>query len=281
MRIAGRLLDRFEEHEILNSASAIAFQALFALVPLALFLLALVGFFELDRVWDDAAAEIEPRVSEAAFKVIDDTARQVIDDEKPFWLTAGAALAIWRLSATVRATIGALDRIYEVEEDRPLAQRLKLSIALSLATTAIGLAALAVLYLGPLVVPTDSLVPEVLSIVVRWSLALALGVAAVGILVHFAPATPPPTSWVSRGSLLCAAAWLLATVAFAFYVTELADYGSVFGSFATVFLLLTYLYLSATAFLAGAEIDARAGVAEPSPETRRARRAAGPVVPTG
>ena len=48
------LLDALDEHEILNSASAIAFQTLFALVPLGLFTLALVGFLELDRAWDDA-----------------------------------------------------------------------------------------------------------------------------------------------------------------------------------------------------------------------------------
>ncbi|HEX8086815.1 MAG TPA: YihY/virulence factor BrkB family protein [Solirubrobacteraceae bacterium] len=280
MRITGQLRkwnSWFDEHEILHSASAIAFQALFAIVPLALFVLALLGFTDLGRVWEDAAAEIQPKLSDDAFAVVDDTARRVLEDQQPFWLTIGAALAIWRLSAAMRATIGALDTIYEVDENRPLVQRLKLSIALSLATTALMLAALAVLYLGPLVVPTDSTVPEILSILVRWTIALALGLTAVGILVHFAPATPAPTSWVSRGSLLCAAAWLVATLAFAFYASELADYGSVFGSFATLFLLLTYLYLSATAFLVGAELDVRSGAQDP--KARRARRSAGPVVP--
>src|SRR5829696_9048930 len=104
---AGRLRDALDEYEILNSASAIAFQILFALVPLGLFTLALSGFLELDRAWEDAAAEIEPRVSHAAFSVIDDTAREVLDRQQPFWLTVGAALAIWRLSAAMRATMGA------------------------------------------------------------------------------------------------------------------------------------------------------------------------------
>ena len=270
--------DLLERHEILNSASAIAFQVLFAIVPLGLFLLALIGFVDLDRAWEDAAAEIQPKVSEAAFTVIDDTARKILGEQQPFWLTAGAALAIWRLSAATRATMGALDRIYETPDERPLVERLRLSIALSLATTVLALAALALIYLGPLVVPTDRAIPELLSILVRWAGALALGLAAVGLLVHFGPATPSRASWVSRGSLLCAGAWLVATLGFAFYVTELADYGSVFGSFATVFLLLTYLYLSATAFLVGAEIDCRARDAT-TPQTRRARRSAGPVEP--
>jgi len=275
--VGRRLHDLFERHEILNSASAIAFQTLFALVPLGLFLLALVGFVELDRVWDDAAAEIEPKVSSAAFEVIDDTARTVLDDQQPFWLTAGAVLAMWRLSAAMRATMGALDRIYDSDEDRSLGSRVKTSIGLSLATTTLALLALAVLYLGPLVVDVESTAGEVVSLLVRWVLALAVGVFAAGLLIHYAPAHPRPLGWVSRGTVVAAACWLITTVAFAAYVTELADYGSVFGSFATIFLLLTYLYLSATAFLLGVEIDVRARDRAPAKTTTGPARA-GPVV---
>jgi membrane protein len=274
--VGRRLYDLFERHEILNSASAIAFQTLFAIVPLGLFVLALLGFVELDRVWDDAAAEIEPKVSAAAFEVIDDTARNVLDDQQPFWLTAGAALAMWRLSAAMRATMGALDRIYESDEDRSLASRVKTSVGLSLATTALVLLGLAVLYLGPLAVETDGTLGDAFSLVGRWIIALAVGVFAAGVLIHYAPAHPQPLGWVSRGSVIAAACWLLATGAFAFYVTELADYGSVFGSFATIFLLLTYLYLSATAFLLGVELDVRARHREPALSATGPARA-GPV----
>ncbi len=248
-----------DEHEILNSSSAIAFQVLFALVPLGLFTVALLGFLELDRVWQDAAAEIRPELSPAAFTVIDDTVRKVLSQQQPFWLTAGAALAIWRLSAAMRAAMGALDRVYECEDsDRSLLSELRTSIALSLVTTALLLVALAVVHLGPLVVTTGNAAAEVLSVVVRWGIGLGLGVLAVGVIIHFGPARGQSLGWVSRGTLLCATAWLLATFAFALYVTRLADYGSAFGSFATVFLLLTYLYLSAAAFLVGVEIDVRA-----------------------
>jgi membrane protein len=258
----------FDEHEILHSASAIAFQVLFALVPLGLFMLALVGFLDLDRVWRDAAAEIRPKVSPAAFTIIDDTAQKILHQQAPFWLTAGAALAIWRLSAAMRATMGALDRVYGTNGDRSLGAEIRTSVGLSLATTVLVLAALAVVYLGPVAVDVSGALAQSASFVVRWALALALGVAAVGLLIHYAPAKPHPLGWVSRGTLLAAGCWLLGTAGFAFYVTELADYGSVFGSFATIFLLLTYLYLSATAFLVGVEIDARARDGEPAAQRR-------------
>jgi uncharacterized BrkB/YihY/UPF0761 family membrane protein len=57
-------------------------------------------------------------------------------------------------------------------------------------------------------------------------------------------------------SALCVLTWVVTSLAFGFYITQLADYGSVFGPLASAFLLMTYLYVSACAFLAGAQVDA-------------------------
>jgi membrane protein len=93
-------------------------------------------------------------------------------------------------------------------------------------------------------------------LVLRWGAALALLITAVWVLLRFAPAHPGPHRWVSFGSALCVVAWVGTSIVFGLYVTDVADYGSIFGSLATVFLLMTYLYISACAFLIGAEVDA-------------------------
>ena len=93
-------------------------------------------------------------------------------------------------------------------------------------------------------------------IVAEWGAALALLTTAVWVLLRFAPAHPGPHRWISFGSALCVVAWVGTSIAFGIYVTDIADYGPVFGSLATAFLLMTYLYVSACAFLIGAEVDA-------------------------
>jgi membrane protein len=92
--------------------------------------------------------------------------------------------------------------------------------------------------------------------VVQWGAALALLTTAVWVLLRFAPAHPGPHRWVSFGSGLCVIAWVGTSIVFGVYATDIADYGSIFGSLATAFLLMTYLYLSACAFLIGAQVDA-------------------------
>jgi membrane protein len=62
--------------------------------------------------------------------------------------------------------------------------------------------------------------------------------------------------WVSVGTLLIVGFWLLASLAFGFYLRVIANYGTVFGNLATVVVAMAYIYLSALALLAGAVLDA-------------------------
>lgn len=247
----------FEDHDVLGSASAIAFHVLFALIPIVLVVLALLGFFDLESVWRDTARDIRQDMSRAAFTVVDNTVSHVLSSKQPFWLTAGALLAIWRLSAAMRAVMAGLDRIYGAHRERAWAERIRISVSLSLAVAVLLIGAVAAIRLGALVLPGDGFALDVLSVIVRWAVATALLVAAVGLTIRYAPATSQPLGWVSFGTLLCVGLWIVASALFGFYATNVADYGSVFGAFATLFILLTYLYLSTTALLAGAEIDAQ------------------------
>ena len=86
---------------------------------------------------------------------------------------------------------------------------------------------------------------EAVVFVVRWGAAFALLSTAVWLLLRFAPAHPGPHRWISFGSALCVIAWVGTSLVFGLYVTQVADYDSIFGSLATVFVLLSYLYVSA------------------------------------
>ena len=248
------LRDGVEDHDVLHHASAIAFQVLSAVIPLALVLLAGLGFLNLSSIWDDASLDIRPNISTAAFQVLDDTVRNILEQKQYFWLTLGLALALWRLSTAMRAVMHALDHIYGAERERSLWERLRVSLVLAVVMALLLVLAIATVHIGAVVVKTEGVL-NLVSIIVRWALAAGLALLAVGITIRHAPATRQPWGWVGFGAVLCVGTWLLTSVAFGFYATEIASYGSLFGSFATVFVLLTYLYLAAIALLVGAEAD--------------------------
>src|SRR4051794_35129889 len=80
--------DGFREHNLLIYASAIAFRAFLAIIPLLLFAIGLLGFLQLDEVWrSDILPDVRAGVSPAAFKVIDDTVTKVLTQQQLFWVT--------------------------------------------------------------------------------------------------------------------------------------------------------------------------------------------------
>ena len=62
-------------------------------------------------------------------------------------------------------------------------------------------------------------------------------------------------AWITPGSLFAAIAWLMLTIAFGFYVTHFTNYEASYGSLGAVVALLTWMYLSAYAFVFGAELN--------------------------
>ncbi len=251
------LVRAFNEHGLLTYASAISFQAVSAIVPFMLFALGLLGFLDLRDVWqNDIAAQIKPKVSPAAYALISRTADKVLITKAVFWVTAGGLLTTWQISGAVRAVMGALNRIYRTEHERPLARRILISLVLAIAVGGCLLLAIVMLSIGPVLHPDVGTGLAALLVFARWAVAGGLLLVAVGLLVRHAPATHQPMRWVSFGSLLVVGFWLAMSVAFGAYLRAAPPYSSLFGSLAFVVLLIAYLYLSSIVFLAGAQVDA-------------------------
>jgi membrane protein len=248
----------FKAHDLLTYSSAISFQILTAVVPFVLSALALAGLLHLDSLWHNhVAPEIRTHVSAAVFSVISSAVTKVFSGRQLLWATLGGALALWQVSGAVRAVMGAFDRIYGATTERPFLRRYVLSFALAIATGACFILAALSLALAPFfAVHHPGAAWDVLAFVVRWTLTVGFLSLAVGLLVHVAPATPQALPWLSLGTMIVTACWVIVSVGFYFYLTGLASYGSVFGSMASVIVVMAYLYISTTAFLFGAQLDA-------------------------
>ena len=280
-----RLVDAYVEHDLLTYASAISFQMLSAIIPFLLFAVGLLGFLGLEDVWlRELAPDLEPNVSEAAFTVIDDVVKTALDSRQLFWVTAGLALALWQISGAVRAVMGALNRLYRAEPRRSWRRRMGISFALGLGVGACFLLAIAVVVLTPLLHGDLGGAGNAAALLGRWAVTGGLLLAAVALLVHFAPERHQPIGWVTVGSGLIMVAWMAMSAAFGFYLRELASYGSVFSNLATLVVLIGYLYVSAMIFLGGVQIDAlvrewRDQAAPPRDRRRRPAAAATPRTP--
>jgi uncharacterized BrkB/YihY/UPF0761 family membrane protein len=81
-----------------------------------------------------------------------------------------------------------------------------------------------------------------------------LGIA-IGALVRYAPAEHPRPRWASAGSIAIVGAWIVLSLVFRVWVSNVSNFKTGVG-FLTAFLVLgAYVYLSVVVFLAGVQLD--------------------------
>jgi membrane protein len=203
-------------------------------------------------VW---APDVQGSMSHAAFTVLDDTVRRVLGQQQLFWMTIGAAIAVWKISSAMRVVMDIFGRIYDSERERSFAERMRVSLLLGGAVAGLLLGAVACVVLGGHALRAIG-VGNTPVLWLRWPVALTLLFAVVALLVAHAPADRQPAQWVGFGSIVVVGAWASASVVLGWYVTSVADYGSVFGALSVVVVALLYLYVASAAVLTGAQLDA-------------------------
>ena len=143
-KLVGLWVDLFDRHSILTYASAIALWMFIAAVACTLFGLGILGATHERRLWQDTIGpQIKPKVLPAVFDGVDQTVHKVLSSSTAGLLALAAALAVWEVSGIIRASIGALDEIYETPEERPWWVRFPLSFGLAVLVLAATLGAIA------------------------------------------------------------------------------------------------------------------------------------------
>jgi membrane protein len=276
-RVRKDVSQEFAKHDLLTYSSAIAFQVLYAVVPLALLGLAGLALVGQRSVYRD---HIEPtlrrHLSPDALAIANRTAAKAMGGERFWWTTVGLAITVWGVGASLRAMMRPLNAIYGARETRSWARRMLVSLFAGALVIVCVLGATVAVLGGRLVHPSGLAGPLVF--LLRWLVALAFLLATTAILIRAVPAKKRPARWVTIGSFLAAVCWIGATVGFGAYISTVS-YASFYGGLGSVILLLVYLHVSAIAFLLGVTVDSalREEVSRTTGTRRRgrARRRAG------
>ncbi|WP_221933718.1 YihY/virulence factor BrkB family protein [Aeromicrobium piscarium] len=255
----------FTKDQCLDLAAALTYYATLSLFPALLAVVSLLGVVgQADRTTDavlDVLADLLPSSTV-------DTLRGPIETlaNAP---TAGLALvtgvlgALWTASGYVGAFGRAMNRIYEVDEGRPIWKLRPWMIVITVVIVLLtGIAGLLLALSGPVASSVGSAVGFGSGAVMAWNIAkwpvlLAIVVVIVALLYHSTPnVRQPKFRWLSIGAVLAIIAWIIASAGFALYVLNFSNYNSTYGSLGGVIVFLLWLWITNLALLFGAEFDA-------------------------
>ncbi|WNG90284.1 YhjD/YihY/BrkB family envelope integrity protein [Mycobacterium sp. ITM-2016-00317] len=258
-------VSQFSRDQCTDLAAALTYYAVLSLFPALVVVMSLLGVLGQGERTADAILQIVDDVSPgAAVDVLRGPIENLVNAPSAgFALVAGILGALWSASGFVGAFGRAMNRIYEVEEGRPIwklrAQQLLLTLVGLLVAAAVAL----VLALSG---PVAEAVGGYLGIgetglaiwnVARWPALLALIVVGVAALYYLSPnVRQPKFRWISIGAAIAILTWVVASLGFGFYVANFGNYNKTFGTLAGVIVFLLWVWLTNLALLFGAEIDA-------------------------
>jgi len=275
--IATRAFAAFREQGMTDWAATLSYHAILSLVPILLVAAAvttLVGASSLPgTVADEFVGLLRDHTSSRTADASADGVRELVADAldqakggASVALVLSVALALNGASGAFAAAGRALNQVHHVNESRGFVRHKLADMATALLVILVlGLAAATVLIAGGI---GDSLfstlglgdVARTVWNVLRWPICVLLLIVALGVVYRRAPDLDrgeglEPVPFVTVGAVAALVLWCLSSAGFVLYV-QIAGFGSAYGALGGAVVLLFYLWISAAAFLLGAELDA-------------------------
>ncbi|MFE5628230.1 YihY/virulence factor BrkB family protein [Streptomyces sp. NPDC056543] len=257
-------LREFRDDELLDRAASLTYYGILSLFPALLVLVSFLGIAGESAIGHvlDTVDKLAPG---AARDVLGDAVRELRGNGGTGSLLAvvGLFLALWSASGYVAAFVRVANAVYDVPEGRPLWKILPLRMALTVSLMVLaGVSALIVIVTGELARHAGAALgigDTVMTIwsVVKWPVLVFLVAIMMALLYWAAPnAKGRGFRWVSLGSFLALALWILASTGLAFYAAHFGSFDRIYGTLAGVIVFLMWLWITNLALLLGLEFDA-------------------------
>jgi membrane protein len=248
------------ENDALNVAGGMAYFAFLALPPTIVVLFALTGFFGGDAAAEWITAQLSTAMPDEASDLIDGFVQSVVYTQAPGLFSVGLVLALWASSNIFMAVTRALNIAYDIGESRSFIKMRALALGVTVLFVVFLLGGSAVLLLGPQIANALDLfgVAGVAWSIAQWVLPFLLVVGAFAIAYYILPNRQQTrhNREILIGAVVGAVVWVLATVAFRFYIGNFGAYDETYGTLGGIIILLLWLYMTMLVILLGGQVAA-------------------------
>ena len=234
------LFDRYYGHDVARDGAALTYYLLFAIFPLLIFISTLVGLMNLDI--EELMSTVSHILPEQVAGIMRSYLEYVSTSPSRQLLVFSLIFSVWFPMRATSCLMHSVRKAYGISQPASMIGGtlrnffftlwLIVTIAASIVLTTVG-------HWGSL----------------RFVL---LGVVMLLVLVPMnmvAQGRRCPLWEVVPGVLLSMAAWLALSLAFSYYVEQVAHYSELYGSIATIVVVLLWLYMTGQVLIMGAEYN--------------------------
>ena len=241
-------------------AAQLAYYFALALFPALLFVVSLASYLPFPVV-SEVVAALDPIAPPEVLTIIRKQLESIVAGEATSLLTISILGALWSSSGAMTSIVSGLNRAYDIPETRPWWKVRLIAIGLTIALVIFVLLSFTLIVAGPNAGQwlTGWLgLSDVFDTVwrfARWPLIFALATTGIAIVFYYAPDADQDWVWITPGSIATTLLWVVFSLVFRLYVTQVGDYAATYGALAGAAILLLWLYFSGLALLIGGELN--------------------------
>jgi membrane protein len=257
-----RVFHEVSKDRILLVAAGVTFYVILAIFPALAAFVSIYGLFADPATISGHLGLLSNLLPGGALDIITEQVNRLVSQgrsELGLKLAFGLAISLWSANAGMKALFDALNVAYQEEEKRGFIKLNALSLLFTLGALVAGLVTLFTIIVIPVALEVLGLGAGIETAVslVRWPIIAALVLLALALLYRYGPSRDTAKwRWVTWGSAVAAALWLVFSVAFSFYVSRFGNYDATYGSLGAAIGFMTWIWLSTAVVLVGAELNA-------------------------
>ena len=259
-----RVWQQMNDDDMWGRAAQLSYYFLLALFPLLIFLTSVIGIIMgsgtgLRHSLFNYLSQVMPP---SAFQLVDETMRQVTESSGGGKISFGILAALWAASNGMGAISESLNAAYNVKETRPWWRARLASISLTIAIAILIMTALVLMLYGGTIAEKIAAsygfgaLFTTLWKILQWPIVLFFILLSFSLIYFFAPDLKDQDwKWVTPGSMIGVALWILVSFLFRLYLGFFDSYSATYGSLGAVIILMLWFYLTGLAILIGGEIN--------------------------
>lgn len=257
-----RVWTEMQEDSIMLLAGGAAFYLLLALFPFLTAFVSLYGFVSDPHTIAEQIAFLGSFMPSGGVELIGGQLKALASQDASslsFGFAVSLAVALWSANNGVKGLIEGLNVAYGEREKRSFVRLNLVSLAFTMGAILIGIGFIVSVGVVPAVLAFLHLDTwtEMLIRIGRWPVMLAAVIAAIALLYRFGPSRERAKwRWVSWGAGLSSVVWIVASIAFSFYLQNFADYNATYGTLGAVIGFMVWTWISVLILFVGAEVNA-------------------------
>jgi len=249
------------ENRIMLVSAGVTFFALLAIFPAIAALVSVYGLVADASTINEQLASLQGILPQGALDIISDQVKSL--DEKGnatlgLSLIIGIVLSVWSANGGMKHIFDALNLVYNEREKRNFFVLNLVSLAFTAGALVFLILALGAVVVLPVVFEFIGIGKDAWWLaLLRWPVLLLAVLGGLAVLYRYGPSRDAPRwRWVTGGSAVAAVLWLGGSLLFSWYVANFGSYNKTYGSLGAAIGFMTWIWISTTIVLLGAQVNA-------------------------